>query len=623
MKLTKYLFILPMLLLGFLACDDDENGNPVDGNGGISEKVAVSFAETGGTVLRNGGQVRIPIVLEKAASDIVRVSVSASAAVDDADAEEGIDFNLEEKVVNIAAGDTISYLVVNVIDNEEATADKTVDFTINSVYGAGVKNDVNQSYTLQITSNAFIEFEKNYWEMYENALENEVAENIQAGRFIPLTLQGELEAPATVVFEVVDSTAVEPTHFTVEKELTINPGDSDLCLEILPVDDDEANEDRFFMVRMKEVNGEALVLGQRRSCGVKIISDEVRKEVAWGKAAVTVNSVGEIEIPVSLDIAPEAPVSMTVLATNSSTAVEGVDYEIVTPQIVFSNAGEQVVKVNILRLVDDYALTLEFGPTEDKTVFVDADNASCAISIEGRPSFVESAVSVKEDAGSCVFTVNVPAVPMERTLKLEMETASGDGSIVTLPVEAVIVPVDASQVSFNVNVGFNADIAAEDLPVVNVKIVGVDDVVLADPVVASMEVLEWPYRRWWGTYTFSFRVWENNSWVGYNAQIVISNAGNTGNNDVYLYAQVQSNIFSVQNPYYWFIWDAENETISSLLMETYIADGIAHYWYNHSGQNMPVEVTPYAEIVFQPGTDYTSWEGNGFLQYLVPDVLSR
>jgi len=45
MKYIKYLFILPMLLMGLAACNDDENEDPLGGNGGTAaEKVAVSFA---------------------------------------------------------------------------------------------------------------------------------------------------------------------------------------------------------------------------------------------------------------------------------------------------------------------------------------------------------------------------------------------------------------------------------------------------------------------------------------------------------------------------------------------------------------------------------------------------
>ena len=158
MKLTKYLFILSMLFIGFVACDDDENEDPQGGNGsGTAEKVAVSFAETGRTALRNGGQVQIPIRLEKATTETVRVNIGVEAPVDATIAEEGIDFNIEEKVVNIAAGDTVGYVVVDVLDDGKANNDKSVNFTIKSVYGAGVKAEANQSFTLQITSNAFVE----------------------------------------------------------------------------------------------------------------------------------------------------------------------------------------------------------------------------------------------------------------------------------------------------------------------------------------------------------------------------------------------------------------------------------------------------------------------------------
>lgn len=620
MKLTKYLFILSMLFIGFTACDDDETEDPQGGNGsGTAEKVAVSFAETGRTVLRNGGQVQIPIRLEEATTETVRVNIGVEDPADATVAEEGIDFNIEEKVINIAAGDTLAYLMVDVLDDGKANNDKSVNFTINSVYGAGVKAEANQNFTLQITSNAFVEFEKSYWEIKENALSNEATENDKASRFIPLRLNGKLNAPATVVFEVIDSTAVEPTHFTIEeKEILINPDDADIKLEIRPVDDEEINTDRFFSVRIKEVHGGNLSIGKgEETCVVKIISDEVRKTLTWIEREVVVNDVGEIEIPFSIDIAPEAPVTVKILVS-SSNAIENVDYESIS-EVTISEAGEQVIKLNVLQLaaVD---LNLDFEVVDDNTIFVSEANSSCHVVLLGEPSFGVEKVSVKEGSGSYTLKLNLPLADKERVVKLEKEVVSGEGSIIEIPTE-VTVPANVQEVDININVGIDASIAGENLPIVNVNVTGINEFVLAQPVKTSIEVLEWKYRRWWGTYKFTFQVWANNTWNQYSCNVVISNGGSSANNDAFLCARAQSNIFTVSDATFWFNWDKTNETISSLYLPFTVSESmnIKQSWNLYPNSVLPVTVTPYTSIILsEMEGGYLIWSGSNFTEYLFP-----
>ena len=193
--------------------------------------------------------------------------------VDATIAEEGIDFNIEEKVVNIAAGDTVGYVVVDVLDDGKANNDKSVNFTIKSVYGAGVKAEANQSFTLQITSNAFVEFQ------YEN---RETTEG--AGTYvIPMLVSGNMEEQTTIQVRVKEGgTAQEGTHFTIETPtLTLEPGATSASIEIALTDDEEANADRWFDLEIVSVDGSNAIVGTRSICRVTIVSEEVLKYISF------------------------------------------------------------------------------------------------------------------------------------------------------------------------------------------------------------------------------------------------------------------------------------------------------------------------------------------------------
>ena len=105
------------------------------------------------------------------------------------------------------------------------------------VYGG--KPGTPGSVLLHIVSNAFVEFEKAKWETWESANVETSSEEVRNSRLVPLIITGEITEPATIVFEVTDSSAIEPTHFTVEKELVVTPGMTRVNVEIKPVDDED------------------------------------------------------------------------------------------------------------------------------------------------------------------------------------------------------------------------------------------------------------------------------------------------------------------------------------------------------------------------------------------------
>ena len=347
MKLIKYFFVLCALTLGFVACDDDDDNKELPDGGSQVEKVGVAFGETGRTVLRNSSKVQIPIVLEKAAEAMVRVNVAPVVSDKDTVAEEGIDFNVSEKVINIPAGETTGYLEIDVLDPGKVTKDMTVDIEIKGVYGAGKKAETNQTFRLAITSNAFVEFEKAVWTTYESAATNE---EYGATCRVPLKVSGELREAATVEITVADSTAKEYEHFElVSKKITIQPGEETVYVELIPKDDKEVNYDRIFSLSLLSVDGSNLTIGQNNTvCEVTIVSEEKMKTISFKEVTLTVNEGESQTLEVQLDYAPiegEDPVVVVLVQKRGDVEMDE-NYTLSSKLLTF-NVGEMRKSVTI------------------------------------------------------------------------------------------------------------------------------------------------------------------------------------------------------------------------------------------------------------------------------------
>ncbi|MDE6451022.1 MAG: hypothetical protein K2L23_01790, partial [Odoribacter sp.] len=295
--------LISVLFLAFMlgACDDDPAEEEING-GGVPGQVDVAWGYESKTVLKNSGQVNVPLKLERAVNSTVKITVEAEKGDAATVAREGIDFNIPEKVVTIPAGDTIAYLALDLLDDEKAGTDREIKLKITGVYGGGKVGELRTT-SLFIVSNAFVEFEKGKWETWESAAVETSSEEIRNSRFIPLVVTGELTETVTVVLEVTDSSAIEPTHFTVEKELTLTPGTTRMNVEVKPVDDEEMNEDRIFILRIKEIRGGNLVIGKTTpSCEVKILSEEILRSLSWGRISMEITDKEEtiLSIQVSL-----------------------------------------------------------------------------------------------------------------------------------------------------------------------------------------------------------------------------------------------------------------------------------------------------------------------------------
>lgn len=506
MKIWKLISLL--LLVAFVgACDDDKVSDEEAGGTGDSgaTQVSVGFGYEAKTVLKNAGQVLVPVKLEQAVGSAVKVTVDAVKGETAADAREGIDFNLPEKVMTIAAGDTIAYLAVDILDNGKAEAEREIKLNITGVYGG--KAGSRKSASIFIVSNAFVEFEKTAWETYESADVEGSSEAVRNSRFIPLMISGDITEPATVVLEVIDGTAVEPVHFTVEKELTVSPGTTKINVEIKPIDDDEANDDRVFTLKLKEIKGGNLLIGKTNNqCSVKIISEEIKRTVAFGlKSLETKDMERTVRIPVFLDKASGNDVVVTVDASSISTAVENKDYVIENKSVSIGSSlrGEVVVKIlgdNIEN--PDRKLILELKDATEK-VAISQTEGVCTVNIlnnDWKIIPVKNVVVAEEDMGVYSYKAKITPVDRERILKLQYEV--GNTAYFTELPEEVTIPAGEGEVAVEVTIGYTPEYPAVT-PELKIKYVECDESVYTEPVVGTVQAEPCAYRKLLGAWTMN------------------------------------------------------------------------------------------------------------------------
>lgn len=511
MKIWKLIALL-LLTTCVAACDDDpkEEENGGNAGGSLTDQVNVGFGYDARTVLRNAGQVLVPVKLEKQVNNLVKVTVDAQKGDADTDAREGIDFNIAEKVITVPVGDTLAYVAIDLLDNAKANDDRVITLNITGVYGG--KTGVQKSCLVHILSNAFVEFEKTVWETWESAAGASASEAVRNTRYVPLVITGEMTEASTVVLGVVDSTASEPIHFTVAKEVTVQPGDSRVMVEISPIDDNDVNEDRVFTLYVKEVKGGNLCVGKTaQACRVKILSEEVRRSLSFGITSVQkTDTEEELLIPVLLDKAPDGELTVKVAPVASSTALPGKDYELLTPEVTIGNSRQAMVKVRIIGDNEVNAhrrLVLQFTEISDKSIFIDEKANALTLDIlnDDRPYFEADKIEIVEDEVN-YLTVSLPAVERERTMILHFnETVAGT----YLPDKmTVTIPASADEVRIPVNVKYTEQFpSAQDM---KTEIVKVDNFVLDEPVQANLRLVPCAYRNLLGDWNFRIGSYDGN-----------------------------------------------------------------------------------------------------------------
>lgn len=458
MKIWKLISIL-LLVACVSACDDDnkisgeENGNNT--GGAKANQVNVSFGYETKTVLKNAGQIRVPVKLSQIATSAVKVTVDAAKDVNDENAREGIDFNIPEKVVTVPAGDSIAFLPVELLDDGKVGKDRKLVLHIGGAYDGNVSSP--RTCTLYIANNAFVEFQYQKRETYE-----------AAGSYkIPVLVTGEISETTTFTVRVKEGgTALEGTHFTLSTtSFTLEKGAKSAEIEVNLVDDKDANADRWFDLEIIGVEGSNAIIGKGNSiCRITIISEEVLKSVSFAQMNYTVKEGADLIIPIALDKAPAAGEDDVIITlsikTANSTAVENTDFTLETKEIHFiPGQKEEEIIVHASDNSDIHAdryfeLSIK-AVTGANFGTIDA----CKVTIENDdfPEFAIAENKVEEDSGDHVFVVNLPAAQttdMNLKFGIVAKNYAIAGKHYPSTISDVLIPAGETKGEVHVNIGY-------------------------------------------------------------------------------------------------------------------------------------------------------------------------
>lgn len=506
MKILNLLWILSLSLFAFVACDDDDNVTP-EPNTGVVPQVAVSFDKAEMSILKNAGEVQIPIVLAEEAEGTVKVTVNVKEQVR-VSAAEGIDFDVKEKVITIEKGKKIGYVDVVVMDDTKTETDKTFILEIKNVYGYGKKAEEKQVCEVLIVSNAFIEFEKSAWTTYESAATNE---EYKATCRVPLKIMGTLRETASFEVSVTDSTAKEYQHFElVSKKITVNPGDEMAYIELIPTDDNEVNYDRIFSLTINGVEGSNLSVGKANTtCEVTIVSEEKVKTLSFKEITMEFMENETKAIQINLDNAPlegEEPVTVLISQKIGGNAVIDQDYTLSAKTVTF-NAGDKVKYIDITPKDDDEIVdkkfVLELKAPVGATIDTERGNLEIRIKTNDIPYFKSSLYGSNEGTGNNYFPVLIhKALDHDVTVAITLIPKEGTvGTHYKLITEEVTIPAGETEANVCVWLGYTKEYEKASF---DLEVTGPENTTYEPVVKTSFKVNESNYRKFFGKYNVTY-----------------------------------------------------------------------------------------------------------------------
>lgn len=336
MKLYIRLIFLFALFSGVLvACEDEDTSERVS-------PVTVAFGSPRQEIFENVSPQRIPLTLSAPATQeiVVKVAVKSEDGV-----KEGVDYQLLNSEVRIAKGKIGGYVELAVKDCFQVMPDRTVVLELVEVSGARMADDVMTCKIIIVSNEGYpvLGFEETLKSIPEECGEYRVAVVLTRPRNKAVTFQ----------VEAIDGTALQGIHYQLaQTNFTLPAGDTLGYVPVNITDDDDVNEDRKFVLRLKEVN-EAALSGTKYDLDAVIVNDDRYVYASFKENGLKVyEDTGRIEIPVVLSGPAKKEVKVRLVVDATATAVEGNDYT----------------------LPEDMILTFPVGITEQKLVVEVKDN---------------------------------------------------------------------------------------------------------------------------------------------------------------------------------------------------------------------------------------------------------
>lgn len=324
-------------LMMMTACDDD------NGEATYAGDAKAAFGSALLKVPENVTPLRIPVSLSAPAGGKVKVT---GAVKKQENAVEGVDYTFLSKSIEIPAGESVGYFEVEVKDYFEWKAERSFEFELVDVQGAGLaKPDVCR---VVINSN----------------------EGLPQLGFATTLLSVSEEMPETIIEVELSRAADREVSFRIRpvsgkgvavfgedyrldtlSVYRIPAGELSVAVKIEIKDDILDNGDRSFELELVE-NTDSQLSSVFGNIKVTILDNEDPVYVSFGKTVLKGIESDTIWVPVKIQGTHKAPVTVTLRAAEGGgSAVENTDYKLLEPVLTLP-VGRWVDSVRV-QLVDN------------------------------------------------------------------------------------------------------------------------------------------------------------------------------------------------------------------------------------------------------------------------------
>ncbi|MBW3664599.1 MAG: cell wall-binding repeat-containing protein [Actinobacteria bacterium] len=288
-------------------------------------------------------------------------------------AQPGVDYaRVARGTVTIPRGSTKAAVEVPLIDDtlDEAAEDVTVELIANSASGASVGATDTATVAIQDDDLPILSIDQDPDPTVEPG-----SEEAATATFV-ITVAGELEAPATVMYETVAVTATAGEDFDAvpPTELELAPGTGTLAsIDVRVLGDGAVEGDETFQVRLTGPVG--VRLGQDTATAT-IVDTDSPPQVRIGDAGTVTEGAGATaRFPVTLGRPTTEDVDVTLQVVNGTTTSG--DYSVATPTVTIP-AGETSTEFPV-------AITNDTAAEDHETFHADIAGVS-ADAVIGSPS---------------------------------------------------------------------------------------------------------------------------------------------------------------------------------------------------------------------------------------------
>ena len=360
-------------------------------------------------VLEDAGLVSLRISLHSVPIEAITVRYVTS----DGTATSGQDYRSASGTLTIPAGETEAHITVDILNDLKVESDETFTVTLTDPVGARLSH---ATATVTIIDEDFPVVSIN-----DVVVTEDVGQALFAVRLdTPFTV------PVTVSYATVDGTATAADYVPISGEFTIPPGELRAEVAVVIIDDGLFEPDETFTVVLS--NPRSVVLGD--GTGECTIRDNDQYELRVDDVTVA-EAAGEARFRVSMNRPNQAQTVSVAYTTADGTATAGLDYQARGEVLVFSPGETE--RMIVVPLLDDEIDELDetFHVTLSRprnAVIARGEATGTIVDDEATPVLRIGDVTVREDAGSAVFTVRLSgrsAMEVRANYATSDETATG------------------------------------------------------------------------------------------------------------------------------------------------------------------------------------------------------